>query len=116
MQTTETKKKSLKHKAEQDEYARDNQRIALKNRFQAIEAACSELFERPHHYFQHEGHKDAWFLCASALDNAAETANERHFELESLEYWECAISSLESLCCYTKPRVRRWFKKLGFKF
>jgi hypothetical protein len=97
------------------EIARWEKREALKTAFGAIEAQCNLLFNQGSH-LRHAGHMDAFLVCASALDNAGDTAVEQKFELESLEYWECALGSLESLVCYEKPRVRRWFKKCGLKF
>lgn len=99
----------------QAQMTQDAKRIEIRDRFQAIEAKCSDLFHKGSP-IRHQGHQDAWLLCASALDNAGDTAQERHFEFEGLEYWECALGSLECLCCDAKPRVRRWFRKIGFKF
>ena len=94
---------------------RDTKRIELRDRFQAIMDKANVLFEMagPN---RHRGHQDAWLLCASAMDNASDTCTEKGWEYEGLEYWECALGSLECLCCYASPRVRRWFKKIGFKF
>lgn len=99
----------------QAQMARDAKRIEIRDQFQAIMDKANVLFEMagPN---RHRGHQDAWLLCASALNNASDTCMERNWPLEDLEYWECAMGSLESLCCYASPRVRRWFKKIGFKF
>lgn len=95
--------------------AQETKRNEIREAFIKIEYKCEELF-RQASPIRHAGHQDAWLLCASALDNASDTCQERGWEYEGLEYWECALSSLESLCCYASPRVRRWFKKIGFKF
>jgi hypothetical protein len=88
---------------------------AIREEFQAIETKCNDLFRLGNH-IRHEGHQDAWLLCASALDNAGDTATERGWDCDGLEYWECALGSLQCLCSDTKPRVARWFRKIGLKF
>lgn len=97
------------------EWERYNRTEALRTQFEAIEQKCHELFRlgSPIH---HNGHQDAWFLCASALDNAGDTAQEHGWYSNGLEYWKCALGSLQSLVCDASPRVRRWFKKIGLKF
>ena len=102
--------------AEQIEDARNERRLALRNEFNRIEVIANELFHQGNH-IRHEGHQDAWHLCASALDNAGDTASEQGFDCDSLEYWECAIGSLQCLICdERKPRVVRFFKRHNFKF
>lgn len=100
---------------EWERWERYNRTEALRTEFEAIEQKCHEL-SRLGSPIHHNGHQDAWLLCASALDNAGDTAAEHGWYSNSLEYWECALSSLQSLVCNASPRVRRWFTKIGLKF